>query len=118
MHFSDGPVFSAGFSKIPLFVIANTAGCPQVPLTFRQKNKRGLAMKNDKDIAALLELLRMAAEQWPLSGTGEVSQGDLFRRDQSLLQMWPEACRRTGVGGREFPPGVIKLWKQRLGRVN
>ena len=75
-------------------------------------------MKTEKDIIALLELLKMAAEQWPLSHTGEVSQSDLFERDQTLIEMWPEACRRTGVGGREFPPGVIKLWKESLGRAN
>jgi hypothetical protein len=75
-------------------------------------------MKTEKDIVALIELLKMAAEQWPQSRTGDVSQSDLFRRDQTLLEMWPEACRRTGVGGREFPPGVIKLWKQSLGRAN
>jgi len=32
-----------GFSKIPLFVIANTAGCPQVPLTCRQKEQKGIS---------------------------------------------------------------------------
>jgi hypothetical protein len=67
------------------------------------------------DIAPLIELLKMAAEQWPPS---RVSQSDLFRQDETLLAMWPEACRRTGVGGRKFPPGVIELWKQSLGRVN
>ncbi|HET9717688.1 MAG TPA: hypothetical protein VFP60_16030 [Pseudolabrys sp.] len=75
-------------------------------------------MKNDKDIAALIELLKMAADQWPRSEDGEVSQSESFREDQSLLQMWPEACRRTGVAGREFPPGVIKLWKRSLGRAH
>jgi hypothetical protein len=75
-------------------------------------------MKTEKDIIALVELLKMAAELWPLSRAGEVSQNDLFGRDQTLLAMWPEACRRTGVGGREFPPGVIKLWKQSFGRAN
>jgi hypothetical protein len=75
-------------------------------------------MSNPKDIAPLIELLKMAAEQWPPSMADEVSQGDLFRQDKTLLEMWPEACRRTGVGGREFPPGVIKLWKQSVGRVN
>ena len=74
--------------------------------------------KAENDIAALIELLKMEAEQWPRSRTGEVSQSDLFRRDQTLLEMWPEACRRTGVGGREFPPGVIELWKKSLGRIN
>jgi hypothetical protein len=70
------------------------------------------------DVATLIELLKMEAERWPQSETQEGSQSDLFRRDRSLLEMWPEACRRTGVGRREFPPGVIKLWKQRLGRAN
>jgi hypothetical protein len=76
----------------------------------------GDAMKTEKDIVALMELLKMEAEHWPPSRTGEFSQSDLFRQDQTLLEMWPEACRRTGVGGREFPHGVIKLWKQSLGR--
>jgi hypothetical protein len=72
----------------------------------------------NKDVAPLVELLKMADERWPCSGSGKVSQSDGFRRDHSLLEMWPEACRRTGVGWREFPAGVIKLWKQSLGRVN
>jgi len=71
-----------------------------------------------KDIATLIELLKMETERWPHSETYEVSQGDLFRRARYLLEMWPEACRRTGVGRREFPPEVIKLWKQRLGKAN
>jgi len=75
-------------------------------------------MKTEKDIVALLELLKMADDQWPRSGIGQVSQSELFHRNQCLLEMWPEACRRTGVGGREFPPGVIKLWKESLGRAN
>jgi hypothetical protein len=41
-----------------------------------------------------------------------------LRRDQILLDMWPEACRRTGVEVSEFPAGVIKLWKQSLGGTN
>jgi hypothetical protein len=75
-------------------------------------------MKTENDIFALIELLRMAAERWPHSGTGVASQNDLFCEDRSLLEMWPEACRRTGAAVREFPPGVIKLWKQRLGEAN
>jgi len=70
------------------------------------------------DIATLIELLKMETERWPHSETYAVSQSDLFRRDRSLLEMWPEACRRTGVGQREFPPGVIKLWKQTAGSAN
>jgi hypothetical protein len=75
-------------------------------------------VKAENDIAALIELLKMADDRWPRSRTDEVSPGDLFCRDQSLLEMWPEACRRTGIRGREFPAGVIKLWKQSLGRIN
>jgi hypothetical protein len=73
--------------------------------------KRSLAMTTEKDIAPLLELLKMEANHWPYSGTGEISQDELFRRDRFLLDMWPEACRRTGVGKREFPSAVINLWK-------
>ncbi len=72
----------------------------------------------DKDIATLIELLRMEAERWPHSGPGRVSQSEQFRQDRFLLEMWPEACRRTGVGRRDFPTGVIRLWKQKLGVAN
>jgi hypothetical protein len=69
----------------------------------------------NKDIATLLELLKMGIERWPQPETDELTQSELFRRDRSLFEMWPEACRRTGVGKRQFPHGVIKLWKQRMG---
>ena len=76
-------------------------------------------MNTDKqDVATLIELLKMAAERWPHSEADQVSQSEQFRADHFLLEMWPEACRRTGIGMREFPPGVIKLWKQRLGSAN
>jgi hypothetical protein len=75
-------------------------------------------MTTEKDIAPLLELLKMEADHWPYSDSGEVSQDELFRRDQFLLEMWSEACRRTGVGTREFPSEVINLWKVGLARPN
>ena len=56
-------------------------------------------VKAENDIAALIELLKMAAERWPRSPIDEFSQSDLFCRDQTLLEMWPEACRRTGTVG-------------------
>ena len=63
-------------------------------------------MRTEKqDIAPLLALLKMAADQWPSSEVGEVSQSEIFRRDQALLNMWPEACRRVGIEVREFPRG-------------
>jgi hypothetical protein len=81
--------------------------------------KEGVVMDTNKqDVATLIELLKMAAERWPRSEANQASQSELFHEDHSLLEMWPEACRRTGIGSREFPPGVIKLWKQRLGKAN
>jgi hypothetical protein len=74
--------------------------------------------QQEQDIAALIELLKMAAERWPLSKAAQASQSEAIRQDQSLLEMWPEACRRTGIGTRDFPPGVIELWRQSLSRVN
>jgi hypothetical protein len=71
-------------------------------------------INTEKDIVALMELLKMAADQWPRSTTGLVSQSELFRRDQALLKMWPEACRRVGVTEREFPRRVIRRWQQEM----
>jgi hypothetical protein len=69
-----------------------------------------------QDLAPLLALLKMAADLWPSSEVGEVSLSEMFRRDQALLNMWPEACRRVGVEEREFPLGVIKRWQQEMSR--
>jgi len=71
---------------------------------------------SDQDISALIELLRMAADQCPR--LSENSHREMFNQDKMLLQMWPEACRRTGAGTRQFPPEVIKLWKRAAGRTN
>ena len=76
-------------------------------------------MNNEKnDVATLIELLKMADERRAHSRPGQTSQDELFSEDRSLLEMWPEACRRTGGRRREFPLGVIKLWKESLGRSN
>ena len=45
-------------------------------------------MTENQDIAPLLALLKMAADQWPSAEIGEVSQIEMFRRDQALLKMW------------------------------
>ena len=77
----------------------------------------GLAMLAEKqDIAPLLALLKMAADQWPSSEIGDVSPSEMFRRDQALLKMWPEACRRVGVEAREFPRAVIRRWQQEMSK--
>jgi hypothetical protein len=100
-----------------VFVMPDTAG--SVVMSNLHDNTKGIVMNtHNQDVVTLIELLKMAAERWPHSETNQVSQSELFHEDHSLLEMWPEACRRTGVGRREFPLGVIKLWKQRLGRAN
>jgi hypothetical protein len=71
-------------------------------------------LTENQDIAPLLALLKMAADQWPSSDVGEVSQSELLRRDEALLNMWPEACRRVGVKERDFPRGVIRRWQQEM----
>ena len=69
-----------------------------------------------QDIAPLLALLKMAADQWPSSEIGDVSPSEMFRCDQALLKMWPEACRRVGVEAREFPRAVIRRWQQEMSK--
>ena len=69
-----------------------------------------------QDVATLIELLKMAAERRPHSDADQVSQSELLREDHSLLEMWPEACRRTGVGRREFPPGVYQTLERKIGQ--
>src|SRR5262245_18855592 len=71
-------------------------------------------LQHEIDIVPLIELLRMAEEKWP-SSQADVSESELFQRDQMLLEMWPEACRRTGVRVHEFPTGVIRRWQQKMG---
>ena len=75
-------------------------------------------MRHERDIAPLIELLKMAEEKWPSSENDEISETELLSRDQALLDMWPEACRRTGVPVHEFPIGVIKRWQQEMGWPN
>ena len=71
-----------------------------------------------KDVATLIELLKMADERRANPKTDQISQNDHFSEDLSLLEMWPEACRRTGVGPRAFPSKVLELWKESLGGAN
>ena len=98
--------------------MCDTATVVAPPYPPEHRDELGGSFVMNKDVAPLIELLKMADERWPYSDAGQVSKSDLFRRDHLLLEMWPEACRRTGVGGREFPAGVLRLWKQSLGRVN
>jgi hypothetical protein len=78
---------------------------------------KGVVMTNEKeDVATLIELLKMADER--RAHLNEISPNEPFNEDFTLLQMWAEACRRTGVGTRAFPPKVLELWKASLGRAH
>jgi hypothetical protein len=106
--------YTGDSSEIHHFVMADTERLHGFPYFNEHKgHKAGLLVmkteKTEKDIPALLELLKMEAEKWPHPGTGEVSQSDLFRRDQTLLEMWPEACRRTGVGASAQKNAAISM---------
>jgi len=68
----------------------------------------------DRRVRADPETERQHEREREPRNTGEVSQSELFRRDQALLKMWPEACRRVGVTEREFPSGVIRRWQQEM----
>ena len=62
-------------------------------------------LAENQDLAPLLALLKMAADQWPSAEIGEVSQSEMFRRDQALLKMWPKpvaalALRRANFRAR------------------
>ena len=43
-------------------------------------------MNTDKDVATLIELLKMAAERWSRSEAGQVSQSERFREDISCFR--------------------------------
>jgi|SRR5215470_7716409 len=93
--------------------------CTEIGVLFSEPSQRSPDfIQNERDIAPLIELLRMAAETWPPSEGGDISEGELFKRDQALLAMWPEACRRAGVPLHEFPLGVIRRWQQEMGAPN
>ena len=63
----------------------------------------------ERDVASLIELLKMAEEKWPNPGSEEISESEMLSRDQALLEMWPEACRRIGFPKREFPADAFLL---------
>lgn len=89
----------------------------EIGVTFLEGTERTNCL-HEIDIVPLIELLKMAAEKWPSSEVADVSESELFQRDQMLLEMWPEACRRTGVTVHEFPIGVIRHWQQKMGWAN
>ena len=70
---------------------------------------------HEQDIAALIELMKMEVDRRPRYDTSQDRQRELFREDHFLLEMWPEACRRTGIGEREFPAWSDQTLERKLG---
>jgi hypothetical protein len=93
--------------------------CTEMGVMFAEASqKRADLVERERDIASLIELLKMAEEKWPSSDGYEISETEMLSRDQALLDMWPEACRRIGFSKREFPIGVIKRWQKQMGWPN
>jgi PilZ domain-containing protein len=90
----------------------------EMGVMFSEASQQADFMRHERDIAPLIELLKMAEEKWPNSKSDDISETELLSRDQTLLDMWPEACRRTGVPVHEFPIEVIKRWQQEMGLPN
>jgi hypothetical protein len=91
----------------------------EIGVVFPKATPRGADLhQHGQDIAPLLALLKMAAERWPTTDDEIISESEVLRRDQVLLELWPEACRRTGVPVHEFPIAVIRRWQQKMGRPN
>jgi hypothetical protein len=80
--------------------------------------KPGDFLERERDVASLVELLKMAEEKWPSAESNEICETEMLTRDRDLLDMWPEACRRTGFPKREFPIEVIKRWQRKMGWPN
>ena len=90
----------------------------ELGVMFSQPSQSRADNRHESDIVPLIELLRMAAEKWPLADSDDIPESELFQRDRALLEMWPEACRRAHCHVHEFPAGVIKLWQQKMGSPN
>jgi uncharacterized protein (DUF58 family) len=90
--------------------------CTEIGVLFSEPSRRSADfIQHEREIAPLIELLKMASETWPTSERGDISESEIFRRDEALLAMWPEACRRAGVPVHEFPIGVIRRWQKEMG---
>jgi len=93
--------------------------CTEMGVMFTEASqKRADLVERERDIASLIELLKMAEEKWPSSESIGISETEMLSRDQALLDMWPEACRRIGFPKREFPIDVIKSWQKKMGWPN
>jgi hypothetical protein len=73
-------------------------------------------MKRDQDITALIELLKVAAEQWPHANR-EISQKICSTAIDRRLICGRKPAVALASAAETFPR-VIKLWKQEWAKVN
>ena len=71
--------------------------CIHSPIT-----KGGVVINTDKDVATLIELLKMAAERRPRSEVDQVSQSELFREDPPCLRCGRKPADAPGSEGGNF----------------
>ena len=71
--------------------------CTEMGVMFAEASQKPVDfVERERDVTSLIELLKMAEEKWPSSDSNEISETEMLSRDQALLDMWPEACRRVG----------------------
>jgi len=93
--------------------------CTEMGVMFAGESRNpGDSLERERDVASLIELLKMAEEKWPSPENSEISETEMLSRDRALLEMWPEACRRIGFPEREFPIDVIRRWQKKMGWPN
>jgi hypothetical protein len=63
---------------------------------------------------AWIEMIRIATDM----GTWSCPPEEHMRREATLMEKWPEACRRAGVGAMPMPDDVMRAITSFVGRVN
>jgi hypothetical protein len=76
--------------------------CTEMGVMFAEASqKHADLVERERDIASLIQLLKMAEEKWPSSESYEISETEMLGRDQALLDVWPEACRRMRTAANQ-----------------
>jgi hypothetical protein len=63
---------------------------------------------------ALIELIRIAIDMGPWPCPPE----EHMRREAALIEKWPEACRRAGVGAIPMPDDMMRAITSFVGRAS
>jgi hypothetical protein len=63
---------------------------------------------------ALIEMVRIACDMGPWRCSPE----EKMRRQAVLIEKWPEACRRAGVGTLPMPDDIMRAITSFVGRAS